>query len=106
LRAGAGASYYGAFDLSGNVWERAVTVGNPEGRSFLGGIHGDGNLAANGDANQANWPAASAAGSGFNGGGWYVGGSNARISDRYYGGLGDSARFDDCGGRGIRSAGP
>jgi formylglycine-generating enzyme required for sulfatase activity len=53
-RAATGGSYYGVFDLSGNVLERAVTLGNSSGRNFQGAIHGDGNLDANGDANQTS----------------------------------------------------
>jgi formylglycine-generating enzyme required for sulfatase activity len=71
-RVAAGASYYGVFDLSGNVWERPVTVGNSSGRSFQGSTHGDGNLSTNGDANQSSWPLTSATGTGFRGGNWVL----------------------------------
>jgi len=40
-RVAAGASYWGILDLSGSLWERVVTVGNPYGRRFTGG-HGAG----------------------------------------------------------------
>lgn len=43
----AGASYYGIMELSGNLWERAVTVGNATGRDFTG-LHGNGALSTNG----------------------------------------------------------
>ena len=39
-RVAAGASYWGILDLSGNQWQRVVTVGNPWGRRFAG-THGD-----------------------------------------------------------------
>ncbi|HUT32932.1 MAG TPA: SUMF1/EgtB/PvdO family nonheme iron enzyme [Phycisphaerae bacterium] len=39
-RVAAGASYWGILDLSGNLWQRVVTVGNPWGRRFTG-THGD-----------------------------------------------------------------
>ena len=39
-RVAAGASYWGILELSGNLWERVVTVGNPWGRCFAG-THGD-----------------------------------------------------------------
>ncbi len=39
----AGASYYGVMEMSGNLYERAVSVGNSTGRSFAG-AHGDGAL--------------------------------------------------------------
>ena len=71
----AGASYYGIMELSGNLWERAVTVGNPTGRAFTG-LHGNGALSTNGYANETAWPGLTsgevtgATGSGFRGGGW------------------------------------
>ncbi|MGB2820990.1 MAG: SUMF1/EgtB/PvdO family nonheme iron enzyme [Phycisphaerae bacterium] len=40
-RVSSGASYWGIQDLTGNVVERAVSVGHPAGRAFLGN-HGDG----------------------------------------------------------------
>jgi len=79
-----GAGYYGVFDLSGNVWERPVTVGNSTGRSFQGNRHGDGNLDTTGDANQSSWPTTSAAGAGFRGGNWYYVVAFARLSDRSF----------------------
>jgi hypothetical protein len=40
-RVAAGASYWGIMELSGNLSERVVTVGHPEGRRFAG-THGSG----------------------------------------------------------------
>jgi formylglycine-generating enzyme required for sulfatase activity len=40
-RVRAGASYWGILDLTGNVLERAVPVGHPAGRAFVGN-HGEG----------------------------------------------------------------
>ena len=42
-------------EMSGHCWERTVSVGRPEGRSFTG-THGDGNLLANGNASNTDWP--------------------------------------------------
>ncbi len=42
-----GAGYYGATDLSGNVWKRSVNIGNSYGRSFTG-THGTGALTITG----------------------------------------------------------
>jgi len=50
-----GASYYGIMDLSGNMHEMTINVGTPEGRAYTG-IHGDGELSVNGNANVINWP--------------------------------------------------
>jgi formylglycine-generating enzyme required for sulfatase activity len=105
-RVGAGGSYYGAFDLSGNLWERTVTVGNTAGRSFLGGIHGDGSLTTSGDADQPGWPPTSASGTGFRGGGWGYAASYVRLFDRIYAADVNGLRFNDCGGRGVRWAAP
>ena len=38
-----GSSYYGVRELSGNLWERPVTIGNADGRNFTG-LHGNGAL--------------------------------------------------------------
>ncbi|MEM9528823.1 MAG: SUMF1/EgtB/PvdO family nonheme iron enzyme, partial [Bacteroidota bacterium] len=61
-----GGSYFGVMELSGNVYERCITVGNPEGRAFTGN-HGDGNILNSGNANVAGWPT-TALGIGFRGG--------------------------------------
>ncbi len=50
-----GATYWGIMEMSGNCWERAVTVGRPEGRSFEGS-HGDGELNTIGNATNTDWP--------------------------------------------------
>ncbi|MEK6715361.1 MAG: SUMF1/EgtB/PvdO family nonheme iron enzyme [Candidatus Omnitrophota bacterium] len=58
-RANAGAGYYGALELSGSVYERAVSVGNSTGRLFTG-THGDGLLTTTtgyeGNATNTDWP--------------------------------------------------
>lgn len=61
-----GGSYYGIMELSGNLYERIISVGNPEGRAFTGN-HGDGVITPAGAANVAGWPA-SDAGIGYRGG--------------------------------------
>ena len=86
-RTQAGASYYGIMELSGNLWERTVTVGNAEGRTYTG-VHGNGALSSNGYADVAAWPGLTggevtgADGSGFRGGNWFNGTVYARASDR------------------------
>jgi formylglycine-generating enzyme required for sulfatase activity len=64
-----GASYYGVRNLSGNVWERCVTIGHQLGRVY-DGQHGDGELDADGFCNVANWPGKDGAGAGNRGGVW------------------------------------
>jgi len=105
-RVASGAGYYGIFDLSGNVWERLVTVGNSTGRSFQGNRHGDGNLDTSGEANQSSWPTTSATGAGFRGASWNNGSSSARLSDRVNATSVISGRNDGFGGRGARFSAP
>ncbi len=70
-----GGSYYGVMDLTGNVREMVITVGNATGRAFTG-ISGDGVLAANGESNVTNWPSgfqadiSNAVGAGYKGNDW------------------------------------
>ncbi|MDD4908078.1 MAG: SUMF1/EgtB/PvdO family nonheme iron enzyme [Candidatus Omnitrophica bacterium] len=64
-----GASYYGAINLTGNCWERCVTVGHPLGRAY-DGLHGDGVLTEDGFADVANWPGKDGTGAGNRGGVW------------------------------------
>lgn len=61
-----GGSYYGIMELTGNLYERIITVGNPEGRAFTGG-HGDGTITNGGTANVTGWPTG-ALGIGYKGG--------------------------------------
>ncbi len=107
-RSQAGAGYYGVLDLSGNMWERAVTVGGATGRAFTG-EHGDGGLDAEGNASVALWPGVDASGVGCRGGSSYVCHSSTDIyvSDRYYASSYISGRKDGFfygGGRAARSA--
>ena len=102
-RAAAGAGYYGALDLSGNLWERTVTIGNAGGRAFSG-AHGDGSLALDGSADVVGWPTADAVGIGFRGGNWRDGAIYLRVSDRTFAALALTDRSDIFGWRGGRSA--
>jgi len=99
----AGASYYGVMEMSGNLWERTVTVGNSDGRSF-GGSHGDGSLATNGNANETYWPGADASGAGFRGGNWLGDESHLRVSDRGDAANTNADRSGHCGFRPVRTS--
>ncbi|HPI19625.1 MAG TPA: SUMF1/EgtB/PvdO family nonheme iron enzyme [Candidatus Kapabacteria bacterium] len=77
----AGASFYGVMDLTGNLWERTVTIGNTKGRSFTN-VHGNGSLDVNGNADINKWPGIGATGSGFRGGDWKYNSSYCKVSDR------------------------
>ena len=72
-----GGTYYGVMEMSGNLMERAVLVNDGPGRGFRG-IHGDGILEPNGDANDdgdtiPDWPGTDAIGVGDRGGSWQSG---------------------------------
>ncbi len=99
----AGSSYYGIMELSGNVWERTITVGNADGRSYTG-LHGNGALSSVGDSNESNWPGVASSGSGRRGGGWISGASSLRVSDRTLAAETLTSRGPDNGGRGVRLA--
>jgi formylglycine-generating enzyme required for sulfatase activity len=106
-RAQSGAGYYGMMELSGNLWERPVTVGNATGRGFKA-VHGNGTLSANGRANETAWPGLAggevtgATGAGFRGGDWGTNAVYLRVSDRVIAALTDSNRYYGVGGRGVR----
>jgi len=52
-----GTTYWGIRDMTGNVWERAITINSPTGRAFSG-IHGNGEMDNSGYADVINWPGA------------------------------------------------
>ena len=78
----AGAGYYGALELSGNLYERLVTVGNEQGQAFTG-AHGDGTLHAGGTSTVPSWPGSDAVGSGWRGGGFIHDVTSLRVSTRH-----------------------
>jgi formylglycine-generating enzyme required for sulfatase activity len=116
-RVPSGASYYGVMDLSGNNYERCVTVGNPTGRLF-DGAQGDGTLATDGNAYGTTlqyWPGyvsglqevnmASAVGCVCRGAYWNAGSSLARASDRINSAGADNYRNGNYGIRCARTEG-
>ncbi len=102
-RVSSGASYYGIMELSGNLWEKVITVGNSTGRAFTG-AHGDGALDGSGNANASYWPASDCVGAGFRGGDWSNGTGSMRVSDRNVGTYSATYRDRHIGGRGVRTA--
>jgi len=103
-REGSGAGYYGVMELSGNLYERVVTLGNSTGRGFQGRFHGNGALDVNGDADTSTWPGAGSTGSGYRGGVWGTTSILARLSDRLNAATASSGRYQGYGGRGVRIA--
>ncbi len=101
-RVSSGAAYYGIMEMSGNLWERPVTMGNSNGRDFTG-THGNGALDETGNADASLWPGANATGTGLRGGDWYDDGVYLQVSDRGYAESGWDFRWYSIGGRGVRS---
>ena len=104
-RVAAGAGYYGAMDLGGNVDEQVVTLGHRQGRAFRG-THGDGRLTASGIATNADWHAdADTLFFGYRGAGWTSHPNHARTADRF-GALQSKgrARSYSAGFRAVRTA--
>lgn len=116
-REATGAGYYGNMELSGNLWEMAVTIGNVTGRQFRG-THGDGVLTTTstyeGNATNSDWPGidsvvsrgvTGATGSGRRGSGWSeTTTTRAQICDRAVAAAAVSSRGSDYGIRGVRTA--
>ncbi len=103
-RVTAGATYYGIMEMSGNLWERTVTVGNSAGRVFTGS-NGNGLLSLTGDADASTWPGIDALGAGFRGAAWgnFVA-TYLQVSYRYAAAITDNNRGHTSGGRGVRAA--
>lgn len=100
----AGATYFGAMEMGGNLQEPVVTVGHPNGRRFQG-THGDGRLAADGQATNADWipPDGQYAYAG-RGGAWPYHQNHARTADRFKGlRMRPNRRASHIGFRGVRS---
>ncbi len=102
-----GGTYYGIMEMSGNVYERTVTAGNPQGRLFAG-THGNGNLDAAGiPTGNTDWPSfTTAVGSGYRGGSWHSPNSvdSLSVSNRRFASWTDPGRNGIFGGRGVRTA--
>lgn len=53
-RESSGGTYFGIMEMSGNLWEYNVKIGNAQGRNFIGS-HGDGELSAAGYKTNVDW---------------------------------------------------
>ena len=101
-----GGSYYGVMEMTGNLWECVITVGNAEGRQFTG-IHGNGVINSSGNATTGTtWPnitlAPIADGTGLRGGSFSRPASDITISSRELANFDVAGRFSDVGGRLVR----
>lgn len=114
-RISSGSSYYGVMEMSGNLKEWAVTIGNNDGRNYTGN-NGNGNLSLasgyEGNADVEAWPGlgadpsrgvTTAAGAGLRGGSWADGSDRLRISDRQEAALETTQALNTYGGRGART---
>jgi formylglycine-generating enzyme required for sulfatase activity len=114
-RESSGASYYGIMDLSGNVVEMAVTIGNNAGRSFTGN-HGDGELTEQGSADVPSWPRGVPqspqwaqvpnAGFGYHGGDFWNPELDLRVSARNVATFAGARRLFGLGFRAVRTSPP
>lgn len=98
-----GGSFYGIMELSGNLYERMVSVGHPDGRAFSG-LHGDGVLTGTGEHNVSNWPTVTTGAIGYRGGSFANGSDFIRVSDRYDAANSANITNAHIGFRGVRTA--
>ena len=100
----AGATYYGAMEMGGNLQEPVVAVGHPSGRKFRG-THGDGHLSPDGLATNEDWqPINGEYAFGGRGGCWKFHENHARTSDRFKGlRQSQNRRASHIGFRGVRT---
>lgn len=99
-----GAAYYGVMEMSGNLHETCVTIGNQYGRTFTF-RNGNGLLSADGFADENGWPLRDGKGSGYRGGNLAINSGHMCVSLRL-----DAAVEIDCthrhipwGFRGVRT---
>lgn len=62
-----GAAYYGVMEMSTNLSETCISIGNKYGRAFTY-RNGDGQLATYGFTDESNWPLSDGIGAGYRGG--------------------------------------
>jgi len=100
-----GGSYYGIMELSGNLYERCVSVGNVQGRVFTG-LHGNGIISSTtGNGTVSNWPNNTTGdGYSFRGGSFLNGADFIRVSDRFDGASLIAGGNNRLGFRGVRTA--
>jgi len=99
-----GGSYYGVMELSGNLYERCISVGTAQGRNFTG-VHGNGIISSVGNGTAVNWPDNSTGdGYGYRGGSWVNGSAFLRVSDRFDGATVIGFGNNRLGFRAVRTA--
>ena len=98
-----GGSYYGIMELTGNLYERTVSIGTPGGRSYTG-LHGDGLLTQAGAHDVGNWPGVSGGDIGYRGGSYANGSDYLRVSDRFDAATPSNITNSRIGFRAVRTA--
>ena len=114
-----GASYYGVMEMSGNLWERCITIAkycyndigwnNATGAGSFDGQHGDGSLSGTGFADVENWPSPTvtsgytALGSAFRGASWSNATTYLCVSGRHLAANPDANRYIYYGFRAVRT---
>jgi formylglycine-generating enzyme required for sulfatase activity len=112
-RAQAGAGYYGVMDLTGNVEEEVVWLGDIASRTTYTGTHGNGLLDATGKVTNSDWLAITSFG--LRGGSFYPADDFnpsilshhfyvVTLSSRNFSALTADAASFTAGGRGVRTA--
>jgi formylglycine-generating enzyme required for sulfatase activity len=102
-RTTSGATFYGAMEMSGNVYELTIFAGNAAGRTFTG-LHGDGILNATAEANTVNWPTSANNFSVTYRGGYFSNGfAQLQICERSAGAAEYTTATTALGGRGVRT---
>ncbi|NBP68296.1 MAG: hypothetical protein EBR30_11625 [Cytophagia bacterium] len=107
-RQSSGGTYYGIMEMSGNLWEYCIKVGNAQGRNFTG-THGDGELTVAGYKTNADWGNDTGTNHaiGLRGSDWLGVALNwLTISGRYFSGWANDAAtsYSTTTVRGVRSA--
>ena len=106
LREASGAGYYGALDLTGSLFERAITATNEDGLRFQG-THGNGDLAYPARASNEDWPPLDGSGIGLRGGNYRREPNRGlRLADRRFGDYRGYYRGAAMGIRAARTAPP
>lgn len=99
-----GGTYYGIMEMSGNLYERCVSIGTSQGRNFTG-VHGNGIISSTGNGTAVNWPNNSTGdGYSYRGGSWLNGSDFIRVSDRFDGASVIGTGNNRLGFRAVRTA--
>jgi formylglycine-generating enzyme required for sulfatase activity len=97
-----GSSYLGIMEMTGNLNEQVVAIGDDDGRAFTD-THGDGVLDTNGDADASSWSSSTSVG-GQRGGSFASAATYLEVSDRCLASLRKPIKHSAYGFRCVRNA--